>query len=1326
MEKSFEYGFSPQDIFTIADAEIKERGLVHHHIDSMNDLYDNGIPQIITQIFSVDKVVENDRNITSEDKEIQTIIAEAKFSNIVMHRPTTINYQSGKEVPLFPKTAILQDKTYSAALYADVTIKATAYHKNGMQRERKSVVERLKLCKVPVMVRSAMCHTYGLTRESLIALEEDPSDPGGYFIIKGIEWVIDCAENILFNQMRIFEKSGYMKEMYRCEFISRPGDTYQNSSEVIIRWLKTDCITVEINRDKLANIQIPFYLIFRILGWSNDQDIFENIALEFESDEGKHMFNFIRNAYATTYDFADNAKYIYESSSVLRSIAEEMKDDDLGFKYLKLDDHPENYQFALKTLQNMIDNNFLPHVGKRPEDRHRKALYLALMIRSVFKVSLGTMKETDRDSYISKRVFPAGVCFAKALKTYFRASVVQQIKKRLNNDFRSMSFSQVDLPTCIRSSIYGGDFERLMIQSITSGTKTQLSLTRRKPIINRLMSQLLSRKNQLSVISSLRQVVASGSDSSKQSERANDMRRVHNSFLGYICLVHSPEGEAAGINKQIACTATICKAHSSEFLKKKLRDDPLLIGLEDLTAARLAEVHNIYVNGDWIGAVDDSLRFVNKYKDYRRMQVINPMTSICWDNMQDEIFFWTDVGRMARPLIIVYNTKRDREFLKASRDGEFKQGTILTKQHLEGLYSGTFGIADLLKARVVEYITADELPNCYIASSFDELKLNADNELYEYTHCEIPEAQFGITALITPYGHHNQTVRTTYETAQARQACGYFALNWPVRCDKETFLQYINETPLTSTIVNKYIYPNGNNIIVAVMINSGFGQEDSIIINKAAFERGLFNGCSFKYEKAELEQKEEFGIPDISTTRDIKPANYEKLDENGLIKIGTIVNKGDVIIGKYVRLAHVENEKYTMADKSIVYREEEPAIVHNVILGKNEEAERFCKVLFRKPRNTIIGDKFCILPKAEILTHLGWVRLKDIDITVHKVATLVNGTDLSYVHPSNKYEFDYDGLMCEFDGENAYQLCTPNHKIYIKQDNDDDDTFGFAKAKTVFNTTITFKNDANNIQNETRYYWAKDSNGNGKTYPMTEWLILVGMFLMDGIICQDHHEENLIRIATKHHVKKIVHRLVCDVLEIKFLTTATETVISGSKYPHICNELQALYRKTAYKRIPEYVWQLSQENCKILLEAMIERIDDSVFDTLHTPSEQFADDVTRLALHAGYASRITEYADHLYSVQIFAPDDSDCTVLRGQHEMIPYAGKVGCIEVPDTHLFYYRENKFSPPIWTGNSSRAGQKGIVALKMRGSDMPFDENGMTPALIFNPHKQSVRVA
>ena len=68
---------------------------------------------------------------------------------------------------------------------------------------------------------------------------------------------------------------------------------------------------------------------------------------------------------------------------------------------------------------------------------------------------------------------------------------------------------------------------------------------------------------------------------------------------------------------------------------------------------------------------------------------------------------------------------------------------------------------------------------------------------------------------------------------------------------------------------------------------------------------------------------------------------------------------------------------------------------------------------------------------------------------------------------------------------------------------------------------------------------------------------------------------------------------------------------------------------------------------------------------------------------------------------------------------IHYRGKVWCLEIPLTHNFYYRESANSRPIWTGNSTRAGQKGIAALLMNEADMPTTVNGIRPDIIFNPH-------
>jgi hypothetical protein len=59
-----DFSIKQDDLFLVGDAEIEDKGLVNHHLTSADDLYTNGITQIITQVFKVDKDIDNKRDST--------------------------------------------------------------------------------------------------------------------------------------------------------------------------------------------------------------------------------------------------------------------------------------------------------------------------------------------------------------------------------------------------------------------------------------------------------------------------------------------------------------------------------------------------------------------------------------------------------------------------------------------------------------------------------------------------------------------------------------------------------------------------------------------------------------------------------------------------------------------------------------------------------------------------------------------------------------------------------------------------------------------------------------------------------------------------------------------------------------------------------------------------------------------------------------------------------------------------------------------------------------------------------------------------------------
>jgi DNA-directed RNA polymerase II subunit RPB2 len=159
--------------------------------------------------------------------------------------------------------------------------------------------------------------------------------------------------------------------------------------------------------------------------------------------------------------------------------------------------------------------------------------------------------------------------------------------------------------------------------------------------------------------------------------------------------------------------------------------------------------------------------------------------------------------------------------------------------------------------------------------------------------------------------------------------------------------------------------PSGNQVIVAIMTHGGYNQEDSVLLNKGAIDRGLFQATLYHTEKDEdkkINGEEELHIkPNEKTTRNMKFGNYDKINSKGVINKDELIEDKDIIMAKVTVIKENKNDssaniKYE--DQSRSYRTNEECYVDKSYLDRNGDGFKFTKVRIRAMRTPIIGDKF--------------------------------------------------------------------------------------------------------------------------------------------------------------------------------------------------------------------------------------------------------------------------------------------------------------------------------------------------------------------------------
>ena len=376
----------------------------------------------------------------------------------------------------------------------------------------------------------------------------------------------------------------------------------------------------------------------------------------------------------------------------------------------------------------------------------------------------------------------------------------------------------------------------------------------------------------------------------------------------------------------------------------------------------LSSETKVFVNGCWCGITHNAETLYLFLKEKKCSGIINIYTSVVFDYKLNEIRICNDAGRLTRPLLKVKDWQ-----------------VLVTDSVIEGLDDKSLVWDDLLtntklEDSIIEYIDAEEQSWSMIAIEPSFLNQSNSQEGHcniRYTHCEIhPSTILGILASCIPFPENNQSPRNTYQSAQAKQAMGMYVTNFDNRMDKTAYVLNTPARPLVDTRIMDMIHvnkiPSGFNIIVAIGSITGFNQEDSVLINEASINRGLFQITLFHTEKDEDKQKingdEEIRCkPDVTKTKGMKFANYDKVNAQGIIPENTLVENRDVIMSKVIPIKDNKNDQTKVIkfeDQSRIFKTDEETYIDKNYIDKNGDGYNFAKVRLRTMRKPVIGDKF--------------------------------------------------------------------------------------------------------------------------------------------------------------------------------------------------------------------------------------------------------------------------------------------------------------------------------------------------------------------------------
>ena len=910
--------------------------LVKHQIESYNEFITNQMPKTI-EMFNPVKISSDKDYVTEAGK--NRLEVYITFKNLCMYRPE-IHENNGATKLMFPNQARLRNFTYASNLNVDIDIDYIIRKGENLEVEEKfnHVLPKIHLGKFPIMLKSSLCVLNQYKHMDSETTQECSMDPGGYFIINGQEKTCLGQEKTADNKIFVYKNKKNDKVIASAEIKCVP-DWKVISPKQVSMYVSSKIVSfgyeIFVNIPRIKK-DIPLFVLFRVLGVITDKDICSKIVLNNDNHKSQKILNYLSGCISKTYEIKskdDAIKYIIDNYNA-------------SINYNSTNDNYENKK--RNYVLDVIKNDLFPHCKSDNE----KIYLLGYMTNKLVSVCLNLKAEDDRDSYINKRIETTGILLNNLFRNYFNKLVRDMSKlviREINNGSwkSNEDYKNIINMTNIYKIIKTSTIENGINRALATGDFGIKSINTNKVGI----AQVLNRLTYVASISHLRRI----NNPIDKSGKLVEPRKLHGSSWGFLCPAETPEGQSIGIVKNISSLTNISSYSDSKIIEKYLEKHINNINSVN-NSEELYDKVKVFINSRWVGVAKNPLELFNDLKYKKYSGIINIYTSIMFNYSEKEIYIYCDPGRLIRPVLKVKNNRLilTRDILKKIKENELNWNDLFLNHKNED--------------SILEYIDCEQ-------QSFEMISMKPNDlinkQQYNFTHCEIhPSLIFGVLASCIPYPEHNQSPRNTYQCAMGKQAIGVHVKNFRKRMDRTSYLINYGMKPLVETRLMNMLQlsnmPSGNQIIVAIMTHSGFNQEDSILVNKSSINRGMFQATIYHTEKDDdgkkINGEEEIRRkPDKSKTKNVKFANYDKINKDGFMDVNTLIEDRDIIMAKIVSIKQNKNDNTKLIkyeDHSTIYKTHEKCYIDQNYLDRNGDGYKFCKVRIRATRQPVIGDKF--------------------------------------------------------------------------------------------------------------------------------------------------------------------------------------------------------------------------------------------------------------------------------------------------------------------------------------------------------------------------------